>query len=124
MIDFKLALAQEVAAQIGADVLPDRCCSVINSEVICGHPLMIKPEQDFPFCWFCVTDKQAAQRGRTALTKARMAAKGIFLQEDMHPCPALQDARPFAVRVNPRNPNRIADVGEGVQTVWPEGMAL
>jgi uncharacterized protein YbaA (DUF1428 family) len=88
MIDFKLALAQEVAGQIGADVLPERCTSDIGNGIVCDFPRMVKHEQEFPFCWFCVVDKMAAQRGRTALTKAKMASKGIFLIDD-HACPML-----------------------------------
>ena len=117
MIDFKLALAQEVAEQIGAKVLPDRCCAVINNEIICGHPLVIKPDQDFPFCWFCVTDKQAAQRGRTALTKAKLASQGIFIEENLHPCPSLEE-KPWLA-----HPGRIYDPEEET-TNWPKGMAL
>ena len=79
MSDFRLALAMEVAEQIGAELFPGRCDR-------CRSPLLEKPEQEMPFCWFCVTDKMTAQRGRTALTKARMAAGGIFIA-DMHEHP-------------------------------------
>lgn len=97
MIDFRLALAQEVAEQIDAAVLPQCCPS-------CHIPLLMKYDQHVPFCWFCVTDRMAAQRGQTALTKALMAANGVFLQVDLHPHP-------------------MADQ-EDQRSSWPEGMAL
>jgi hypothetical protein len=50
-----------------------------------------------PFCWFCSTDKMAAHRGRTALTKAKMAANGIFLIDD-HSCPMLAERQEHAER--------------------------
>lgn len=106
MMDFRLALAQEVAAQIGAEVLPQRCISVISDGVICDHPLMMKPEQDLPFCWFCVTDKMAAQRGRTALTKAKLASNGIFLDVDMNAHPLLEQKK------------------EEERSAWIEGMPI
>jgi uncharacterized Zn finger protein (UPF0148 family) len=98
MNDFRVALAQEVAAQIGAEVLPETCS-------ICQHPLVMKPDQGLPFCWFCSTDKMAAQRGRTALTKAKMAANGVFLEIDLHPHP-------------------IASAADRPRSTWPEGWTL
>lgn len=100
MIDFRLALAQEVADQIGAFVQSGRCLK-------CRAPLMEKVEQGIPFCWFCMTDRMAAQRGRTALTKAKMAANGIFLEEDMHACQSL-----------------VESVSPDDRSSWPKGWIL
>lgn len=124
-IDIRLAFAQEVASQIDADILPEYCKAIINDEgTICGFPLVEKRRQCIPFCWFCVTDKMAAQRGRTALMKAKLAAKGIIISEDLHPHPAASANRiEPAVKVNPRNPCRIADPEEE-QSFWSEGMTL
>lgn len=82
MIDIKLAMAQEVSEQIGAVVCKEICSQ-------CKCPLLEKPEQGFPFCWFCAADRTAAQRALTALTKAKMAAQGVFLKVDDHAHPAL-----------------------------------
>jgi hypothetical protein len=77
--EFRIALAQEVANQIGADVLTEKCPD-------CPFPLLMKKDQSLPGCWFCVTDRLTAQRGRTALTKAKMAARGIWIV-DFHAHP-------------------------------------
>ena len=79
MMNFRLFFAQDVAEQIGAMVCPERC-------IKCGMPLLEKIEQAIPFCWFCVTDRISALRGRTALTKAKMALRGIIVvPENAHP---------------------------------------
>ena len=68
MTDIRVELAEEVAVQIGAVVLPERC--------VCRWPLMVKPEQGMPFCWGCTTDKKTAFEGRALLLKAKLAAIG------------------------------------------------
>ncbi len=98
-VDVRLALAMEVAQEIGAEVCNEHCPS-------CHTPLLEKTDQHIPFCWFCMTDRMAAQRGRTALTKAKMASKGIFVvEENMHP--TLAAGRQFIERSS-----------------WPEGWTL
>jgi len=96
-IDLRRILAQEVAEQIGAEVQPEVCD-------ICRYPLIMKADQGLAFCWFCATDRRAAHEGRTALTKARMAANGIFIvDENIHPALARQREQ---------------------ESSWPEGWAL
>jgi hypothetical protein len=77
MADFRVILAHEVAFQIEAIVLPERCPD-------CKHPLMLKEDQGIPHCWFCTVDRIAAQRGRTALTKARCASQGIIIDNKIY----------------------------------------
>lgn len=113
----RLIMAMEVAEQIGAMVLQQECKAIINNEgAICGFPLMEKPKQDLPFCWFCVTDKMTAQRGKNALTKAKLLSKGIVMDE-FHPPTVTTEL------VNPRNPNRVID-REVYLTGWLKGMPL
>ncbi len=80
-MDFKLAMATEVAAMIGARVLDQRCDSRAAPTVICGWPLMEKPDQGMPFCWGCTTDKKTAMQGRALLLRAQMAEHGITIAE-------------------------------------------
>lgn len=79
-MNIRIAFAMEVAEQVGAHMLCQLCPT-------CESPLMEKPEQDVPFCWSCVTDKMAAHRAKTLLTKLKMrenirekAAQGIVYE--------------------------------------------
>lgn len=72
-MNIRIAIAIDVAAEIGAIVTEARCPD-------CGAPLLEKEDQNLAFCWLCVTDRIAAQRGRDALTKARLAEKGIIVE--------------------------------------------
>lgn len=95
----RLALAQEVAEQIRAIVCKEKCPD-------CRYPLIEKPEQGIAQCWFCTTDRIAAQRAATILTKIKMAANGIFvIEEKMHPAMACRRE-------------------QEERSSWPEGWAL
>jgi hypothetical protein len=88
-MDIRFSIAFEVAEEMGARVLVNELCNFTRNGRDCGWPLLEKPEQGMPFCWGCTTDRINAQRGRTALTKARMAEKGIII-EDLHAAPAIE----------------------------------
>ncbi len=74
-MNIRIAIVGEIAGQIGAKMLVNELCDR------CQSPLVEKPEQGMPFCWMCVTDKICAQRGHDVLTKAKMAACGIILED-------------------------------------------
>lgn len=72
-LNIRRLMADEIAERIQAKVL-DQLCD-------CGWPLMEKANQAMPFCWGCTTDRITAQRGRDVLTKVRLAARGILIEE-------------------------------------------
>lgn len=72
-MNIRVAIAMEVAEQMGAHVLAQPCPT-------CTTPLIEKTEQNLPFCWICVTDRASAHNGRTALIKEKMKEQGIVLE--------------------------------------------
>lgn len=108
-MDIRLLFAEEVAEQMGAIVLPEKCGALIGYGNTCRFPMLMRPEQGLQFCWFCVCDRELSHRGRTALTKAKLAAKGIIICDEMHPHPMADDSRPD---------------GEQDRSSWDDGMPL
>lgn len=82
-MDIRLALAEEIAASIGAVIIPELRCGRNIGYGPCRWPLMAKPEQGMlMFCWGCTTDNRTAHEGRTALTRAKLAAQGVMIGHD------------------------------------------
>ena len=101
VMDIRRILAEEIGGQIGAIVLEERCPK-------CRGWYIEKPGQDIPLCWGCITDRNAAQRAYTTLTKAKLAAKGIIVED--------HGLREWIA------PKEITSDDE--DSSWPEGMIL
>jgi hypothetical protein len=63
MSDLRVELAQEIADQIGAILIPGRCQ--------CGSPMMKFHNSPGAFCWSCLTDEQTAQKSIDLLERLR-----------------------------------------------------
>lgn len=74
-MNIRLQFAYEVAETIGAKVLREHCPR-------CKFPFLEKPQQGFPFCWGCTTDRQTAHEGRALLLKIKLREEGIIIQRD------------------------------------------
>ncbi len=79
MEDLRLVLAVQVCEEFGFQLFPNRC--------ECGYPMVEKPNQRIPFCWFCACDRKSATVARATLLKAKLAEHGIVMEErrELHP---------------------------------------
>jgi len=74
--DLRLELAQEVADEIGAVLVPGRHH--------CGYPLMKFSNAPGTFCWSCLTDEQMAQKTRDLLERVQRLIQIKHIGNDIY----------------------------------------
>lgn len=72
-VNYRDVMSVEYARNQGAEVIDKRCD--------CGL-LMLRKFDTYEYCWDCFCSKELAQRGKSTLAKAKLAAAGVTIGDE------------------------------------------